>query len=356
MNCRKYLQLIEDLAEGELDEPIARQVDAHISACPQCGEQYEKLEREKTIYAHYLFDAEPPPQLWTNFEARLEAEKAKTAFVNKIPARAAPQKRNVFNFLRLFPALAGATLLLAFGIGFGWLKYAALETGDDKHAAKTELHVSQLSPNLASADKSATTDSPKKINDGATGIGRKNNSLAAKRESLKAKNVRAAANVELVAAQSAKIERRIISNVVESEKQTALATLAARNPARKNRLSEAERLQNARLKNLEKEIVGQIEKVEMLLRSFRNARALERVETFDVEYEREQARRLLEKNARLRRDAEGYGILDAEELLGKIEPYLLDIANLESNPAPDKVLDIKERVKNQNVIASLQIY
>jgi hypothetical protein len=335
--CEKYSNLIEDLLAGELDDAAAERTNSHVFACPKCQRRYETLKREKEIYARYLFDAEPPQDLWRNFQARLVAEKEKTPVNADISAASPRPRTNIFGFLRLTPTLAalGAALLCISGIAFVWLKTAP-DLKDDNYIAETEKRDSQPTPKAVEIDPQQATALPPDIVEGDKDNARKNGERMVKNQSLKARNN--------FSAEASKINQKPFS-AGERKK-----------PAGAIRLDAEDRRLALRVQNLEKEIAGQIEKIELLLRSFRNAREIGSLETFDVDYEKTQARRLLEKNARLRRDAENYGIFYAEELLSRAEPYLLDIANLENNPPPGKVLDIKERVSNQNIIASLQVY
>jgi hypothetical protein len=107
---------------------------------------------------------------------------------------------------------------------------------------------------------------------------------------------------------------------------------------------------------LETEAARQLERVELLLRSFRNARLIDGSEIFDVTFEARQARRLLQENMMLRQKAEYLGADFTGIMLNRVEPYLLEIANLRIDSTPEEVIGIKERVRNQNIIASLQAF
>lgn len=343
MNCEKTLILIDDLIEGELDEQTAAQVDSHMFACVKCREQNEMIKREKAIYAQYLFGAEPPTDLWKNFQAKLESDNGKTTRFAERPAQANHGRPNVFGFLRFSPLpLAGAALLLVLGVGFGWLKFAPNEASVNNYVAKKEFGDSPSAAKPDETDKNGMANLPAEVKSGENNLASQDDKIAGKSEAAKAKSVFAAAKKTPLAG-VVKVRRKTVSPGVK------------KNSADENQPNE-ERLRSLRMINLEKEIAGQVEKIEMLLRSFRNARAVETIKTFDVGYEKGQARKLLEKNARLRLEAENNDIGYAEELLSRVEPYLLDIANLEDKPAPGQVLDIKERVSSQNIIVSLQVY
>ena len=347
--CEKYFDSIDDLVEGELGERIAEQTGSHVIACPKCREHYDTLRREKEIYAHYLFETEPPIDLWTNFQARLDAERAKTTPAVVPPAIVSIRKTNVFGFPRftaLFAASAAAALLVVFGIGSGWLKFAPGETGgNDKFVARTQPDNSATNKSVE-MEKSGTTDSTEIIKGDESDFSEKTRIINAKNDESETSRAK---SVSVVA------EKPIIARALKTGRKTVFAK-AEKNLADANKPKADERTRRLRLQNLELEIADQVEKVELLLRSFRNARATEEDETFDIGYEKAQARKLLKKNAQLKLDAENNGIGYAEDLLSRIEPYLLDIANLEGKPAPGKVLDIKERVSSQNIIASLQVY
>lgn len=107
---------------------------------------------------------------------------------------------------------------------------------------------------------------------------------------------------------------------------------------------------------LDPEISKHIERSQFLLRDFRNLSISASATKFDMTYERERSKRLLGDNILLRRSAESTGNMPVEDLLGSLEPILLDIANLPEKPAADDVRAIKERIQKKEIIATLQVY
>ena len=331
MKCEKYLDLIDDFIEGELDPLTSQQVNLHVFACPECAAYYETLKEEKEIYARYLFDAEPSNDLWAKFQTRLESEGIENSGSAGILAGIYVWRESLFGFLRLSPALAFGALILTIGIGFVLFNFWANEN------APVTVPLAENQPKTVDIENIESANSAANVGDNKNLISPKN--IVAQNRFTNAES-KPTTNIEIGAVKETKIKKSAVS-----ENRNA-------NPIEIARLTD-EQLQ---IRTLETEAAKQVEKVELLLRSFRNAGFDEGGEAFDVAYEKEQARKLLEKNVRLRRDAETYGSFDTEEILSRVEPYLIDISNLESEPSPDKVRDIKERVKSQNIIAGLQIY
>lgn len=99
-----------------------------------------------------------------------------------------------------------------------------------------------------------------------------------------------------------------------------------------------------------------IERAQLLLRSFRNTSDAGAQADPDLAYEKLRSRGLLSKNILLRRDAEAKGNMPAGELLGSLEPFLLDIANLPDRPSNEEVRSIKERMQKKEIVSALQVY
>jgi anti-sigma factor RsiW len=98
-----------------------------------------------------------------------------------------------------------------------------------------------------------------------------------------------------------------------------------------------------------------LEQSELLLRSFRNMRAVDGGSAPGIGYERRRARQLLYQNIRLRREADDAGDVEVGPLLSALEPILLDIANLRDKPRTGEVQAIRERVERKNLVPLLQV-
>ena len=101
--------------------------------------------------------------------------------------------------------------------------------------------------------------------------------------------------------------------------------------------------------------IQHVERAQRLLRSFRNSSPVNAT-TFDLAYEKKQARQLVYQNILLRREAETRGDWPTEEMLSSLEPLLLDIGNLSARPTTDDVNPIKERMQKNEIVARLQLY
>lgn len=98
-----------------------------------------------------------------------------------------------------------------------------------------------------------------------------------------------------------------------------------------------------------------VEQAELLLRTFRNARAGTGGAAGDLSHEKGRAQQLLYQNIVLRREATGAGNVQVASLLDSLEPILLDIANLPADASAADVRAISARVQRKNLVALLQI-
>jgi hypothetical protein len=330
MNCENYKLLINELVDGELDSQTSNEVNLHVFACRNCEAEFERLNNEKQMYSHFLFEIEPPNDFSARFQASLEAENP-TEIGSMAPGR---WFSIVFDSFTSKPIFAGAIALII--IGFGYL---LLKTPRDNYR---EIFVSQPeTPSVAPPAKSADLEFV------ASGPSSRLREIA-KAESFPQRNdIKESERILDVEAKFLKAEPKgVKANLPRNNKPRKLVELP--------KIDEEDEAKFKRFIAFEKDAANHLERTEMLLRSFRNVGFLENSNEYDVAYEKQRARKLLENNVQLRFQAETLGSRWTNEILSKVEPYLLEISNLTEKPAEEDVLEIKHRVKNQNLIASLQ--
>jgi hypothetical protein len=109
-------------------------------------------------------------------------------------------------------------------------------------------------------------------------------------------------------------------------------------------------------RGVDTETATHFERAKLLLMSFENARSSGDTDTVDVSYERERSKALLSANRALRRNAEASGNLPIEDALAALEPFLVDISNLDADAKKDDVATIQTRLEQRGIDSDLQLY
>ncbi|MBA3439706.1 MAG: zf-HC2 domain-containing protein [Pyrinomonadaceae bacterium] len=363
MKCEECLALLEEYTDGELDVRTARLLTTHISACMACERAWKELRCEQEMYAGYQREVDVSPALWAAVQGRIEDERAvgsgqwavgsgqKAAFGFSL-ARLREWLSGGTNALGIRHAIVAALAFVVIGTIAGMMRYVDWQGREPSREVVTQNESQKNTQTAVDPDKLVAAQGPKEqvaekknrenterqadsrqsVNEGK----RSNTLLAARDKRIKR------VNPKPLAPSADRVSDELITKA-DQEYKAAFSTIA-----------DAYRREREQLPGPATETARHVERAELLLRSFRNADLSSTA--FDLAYEQQHSKKLLYKNISLRRDAAAKGDAPTEELLGSLEPILLDIANLPNDPSPEDVRAVVERMQRKEMVAALQVH
>jgi len=370
MRCVDCLPLIEEYFDGEVGERVAEQMSAHLSACADCSAALDALSFEQETYARYDRGLEVTPALWARVSAEIAREPLPQNRIEDRPflSRVRESFATALSTLAARPALASSLALLLVGITAGslWLTRVRRELphdavavnaprgnvgrADAPHSENVGDKNSKATPSVSPIEVAVAVTPREGVRETAAAPPRAKTTPTAKLEDyLSDEELNRILATQSASAQDAGLVD-IGSVEPEPRPEDSPSYVAVGGPAvpvvtQSAQVSEPE----------QKEVARHVEQAQMLLRSIKNARA-EGGDTFDVAYERKLSRKLLGENVTLQLDAETRGDKETKQVLDRIEPYLLDIANMHDNASREEVRSLRERIDRKEIIAALQVY
>jgi putative zinc finger protein len=364
MRCEDCLPLIEEYFDGEVTGQTATAVSAHLSTCATCAAALDALSFEQEIYARYdRGGLEVTPDLW----ARVSAEIART------PPPEAPTERRPFlnrargyfaaalGTLALRPALASslALLLVAAALGTLWLSRRQQPGVQTQDVARQNIPVPTVAVIPPAHDNGDTNDIPQRENPFSPGesgtVPVAYEARGHTRDAETPQAVRPSGSDisvdELLAGTSAPKASPIVQFGPDEHTPTDNTDALLVETAAPRR--EVARTEAPLLDPEQKDVARHIERAQMLLRSIKNVRASD---AGDIAYEKNLSRKLLAENATLQLEAEVKGDKETKQVLDRIEPFLLEIANMGEKPSTEEVRSIRERVRQNEIVAALEVY
>jgi hypothetical protein len=305
MKCDDCLNLLAEYIDGEVNEPDAEQVSAHLIKCAGCASEFEALTAEQEIFARYDRELSISPLMWNAIEARTTESRTADS-TSRFSLRA--WLAGLFAAPRY--ALAGAMTVLIIGVVLGVMY---LRTQPQTQAPDRLAGISSQPPVQSRDDRVAVVNPPAPI--------------------PTAKPVVQTGPVQMKV--SSKSNRVRVGS--DDQSDVLFSDVA---------YSDIE----------DKDTADHIAQAQNLLRSIRNIHLGDNDDQIDVTYEKAMSRRLLDDNVVLRRDAESSGKFPVKTLLGDLEPFLIDIANLPDKTTATELRAIKDRVQKTEIVAALVSY
>lgn len=298
MKCDDWLNLLTEYIDGEVSEQDAAAVSAHLITCINCANELEALTAEQEIYSRYDRELNISPSLWNAIEARTAAEQGP---VQKSSWRAS--LAGLFTIPRFGFAFSGAMAVVVVAVVAG-----VMYLRTQPQPVKNETVATITKPIATPSRETRELPQPDAVSSPA-------------------------------------------EEIVSSAK-------TAKHPGHPKKADDPGVLFNdvAYSELAERDTAEHIQQAENLLRSIRSLQASDDDSEIDVSYEKAMSERLLSENVVLRRDAERAGKFPTKELLGELEPFLIDIANLPDKTTPDKLRAIKDRAQKTEIVAALVSY
>ena len=305
MKCDDCQNLLAEYIDGEAIESDAEQVSAHLITCAECTHEFETLTAEQEVFARYDRELNISPAMWQAIEARTTERRPPDSTSRlSLPAW----------LTGLFAAprygLAGALAVLIVGVMIGVMYL--------RNQPQTKT------PERIAGGKSQTP------------IGTPDIRVAVVNPPVPPRTVKAVDATETVSVKASSKSNRVRTGSAD-QSDVLFSDIA---------YSDIEN----------KDTADHIAQAQNLLRSIRNIHPGDNDEEIDVTFEKAMSRRLLDENVVLRRDAETSGKFPVKSLLGDLEPFLIDIANLPDKTTPTELRAIKDRVQKTEIVAALQSY
>ncbi len=306
MKCDDCFNLLEEYIDGEVIERDAEQVSAHLSTCAACGHEFEALTTEREVYARYDRELDISPAMWSAIVAR-------TAESRPIDSSERFSLGGWLAGLFATPpyAFAGAAAVVIFAVVIG-VVFLRTRTPEPQSQPESVAGLNNVTPKSPTPDVVVINHPPKEVKPVVSGP-----------------------------------DRRAVSEV---------SSVIPSRPTRRSDQSDVLFADAAYTDIEDKETADHVAQAENLLRSVRNLQVSDDEEEVDVSYEKATSRRLLNENVVLRRDAEMAGKFPAKKLLGELEPFLIDIANLPDKTTPTDLRAINDRMQKTEIVAALRSY